>query len=684
LSVVCLLLFFVLFASQQTMASDEPFTGPANWGGTGLTEIPTARVMKEDSYRVGAAQVYPYRYYYVAFSPLPRVEFDGRVTEIIGVPGFPNDPNTSYGNDRDKALDMKLQLLRESKYLPALALGIMDPQGTRKYASQYLVASKQIYPFDFTIGFGNGRFGKTPLPPSSNAFEAEMFSDPHQWLRDSQFFGGVQFALSPKFLLMMEYNPIKYEKQTSDTAQPVYFQHAVPSHFNFGLRWKPFTWGELDLTYQRGNEIGINASVAFDVGNPLIPIYYKPYKERPADRQIPLDERITKALISLGFGNIGVRLSGEELWIEAQNDRYFYNTKAVGIILATVDEIAPPSVKKYRIIMTDTEIPLFEYNVLRQDLLDVYAGRMTTSELFHLSKVRTDITETFDAQIKNKRLFTWGWKPALVTLLNDPSGFFRYAAGVSVTGAYHLWKGASFLASIDGYPLNNIRTSNLPLHYPVRSDIVSYLQHDVQLGRFMFQQIDKVSDNIHWRFAAGYLEIEYAGLDGEVAMPLKDGILMVGLSGSLVKKREPGSAFELASSNNTRNYYYTGFLNARLNLPGPEISLDVKAGRFLAGDKGVRLAVAKVVKGVTIFAWYGWSDTSVFSDSFNRGYHDKGIGVTIPMRLFEGTDSKTTFDYAVAPWTRDTTQDIYHYETLFNFMGRNTKAYLDKDSTMVH
>jgi NeuB family len=57
---------------------------------------------------------------------------------------------------------------------------------------------------------------------------------------------------------------------------------------------------------------------------------------------------------------------------------------------------------------------------------------------------------------------------------------------------------------------------------------------------------------------------------------------------------------------------------------------------------------------------------------------------TITMRLFEGTDSKTTFDYAVAPWTRDTTQDIYHYETLFNFMGRNTKAYLDKDSTMLH
>lgn len=424
--------------------------------------------------------------------------------------------------------------------------------------------------------------------------------------------------------------------------------------------------------------------MAFEIGNPLIPIYYKPYKERPADRQNPINERVTKALASLGFGNIGVALRGDELWIEAENDRYFYNTKAVGIILTTVNEIAPPTVKKFHIILTDTEIPLFEYNVQREDLLDVYAGRMTTSELFYLSKVRTDITETFDAQIMNKRLFTWGWKPAFLTFLNDPSGYFRYAAGVSVTGAYNPWKGASFLAGVDAFPLNNIKTSNRPLPNPVRSDLPTYLQHDVQLGRLMFQQIDKVADNIHWRLAAGYLEIEYAGLDGEVAMPLKDGVLMVGISSSLVKKREPGSTFALASSDSAKNYYYTGFLNARLNLPGPEISLDVKAGRFLAGDNGVRLAVSKFIKGVTVFAWYGWSDTSGFHDQYNRGYHDKGIGVTIPMRLFEGTDSKTTFDYAIAPWLRDTTQDIYHYETLFNFMGRNTKAYLDKDSTMLH
>jgi hypothetical protein len=660
-------------------ASDEPFIGPANWGGTGLMEIPTARLMKQDTYRMGASQIYPYRYYYAAFSPLPRIEIEGHVTEIIGVKA----KLTNYGNDKDKALSVKYQFLPETRYLPALAVDIMDPTGTRVYASQSLIASKQLYPFDLTVGFGNGRFGKQQLPVQGEGFKVEMLSDPAQWARDSQVFWGVQFSPSPKYSLMMEYNPIKYERQTRDPAQPKYFEDGVKSKFNFGLRWKPLTWAELDLTYQRGDEIGLNASVAFDIGNPLIPIYYKPYKEKVAERLNPLDERIAKALTSLGFGNIRVVESGDELKIEAENERYFYNTKAVAILLATVNEIAPPQIKNYHVIITQNMLPLFEYKVLRQDLLDLYSGRMTTDEFFYLSKPRTDVTETFEAPVRNEQLFTYGWKPSVETFLNDPSGYFRYRAGVTVWGAYNPWKGGSFIASVDAFPINNVTTTNKPLSIPVRSDLVPYLQQDVELGRFMFEQKGKKTDNLYWRLSAGYLEIEYAGLDGEVATSLKGGRLLVGLSGSLVKKREPGTPFEL-KTNDVKNYYYTGFLNARLNLPQQEIFIDIKAGRFLAGDEGVRLTVGKVIKGVKVFAWYSWTNTSDFTDSFNRGYHDKGIGITIPLRLFEGTDSKTVMDYAIAPWTRDAGQDIYHYDTLFNFIGRNTDVLLEKDRKMLH
>ena len=125
-------------------AGDAPFTGPNNFGVTGLLETPTARMMPENRYRVGATQVHPYRYYFGTVGVFDRLEVNGRVTQVIGVPGFDN--NNSYGDYKDKAVDAKFLVLKEGKYLPALAVVVSDPTGTRLYASQAIVASKRISP----------------------------------------------------------------------------------------------------------------------------------------------------------------------------------------------------------------------------------------------------------------------------------------------------------------------------------------------------------------------------------------------------------------------------------------------------------------------------------------------------------------------------------------------------------
>lgn len=70
----------------------------------------------------------------------------------------------------------------------------------------------------------------------------------------------------------------------------------------------------------------------------------------------------------------------------------------------------------------------------------------------------------------------------------------------------------------------------------------------------------------------------------------------------------------------------------------------------------------------------------MFQDSYNRGYHDKGISVDIPIRLFTGRDSKTAYRYALSPWTRDVAQDIDHNRTLFDLIGRNAGVNLDRDA----
>ena len=451
-------------------------------------EIPTARVLNEDTFRVGAGQVYPYRYYYGAMSILKGLEVDGKITEVIGVKAL----SANYGDEKDKSIDLKYQFLPEGKLFPAIALGIRDPTGNRLYTGQYIVASKQIYPFDFTLGFGDGRFGKQPLiVNSTNGFGAEIFNHPKQWATQSQPFWGIQFSPSEKYSLMMEYNPTRYNRQTPDPAQPKYFMRPAPLQYDFGFRWRPFSWTEIDLSYQRGNEIGLNVSFAFDIGQPLIPIYNKPYKEKPQPIALNPEDRMALALKTQGFSDIGIDLTGETLTIRAQNDKYFYSMTAVGMIMKTITPMLPASTGKVRIVLTRIGIPVFELTTSREDIIDLYANRLTKGEFFYLSKINTDLKEAPDIPTKDKKFFIPGWKPSFETLLNDPSGYFKYRLGLEGWVACNPWQGASLVGALSTYPINNISTSNIPPAEAVRSDIFAYKKENVNLARLMYDQVYK-------------------------------------------------------------------------------------------------------------------------------------------------------------------------------------------------
>jgi len=647
-------------------------------------EIPTARVIKENSYRIGASQIDPYRYYYLSFSPFKGIEINGKVTEILGVKVISGDTRwKDYGNTKDKSLDFKFQFVKEDKWSPAIALSIMDPHGTRKYASQSLVASKQLYPFDFTVGFGNGRFGRTQLPASGEGFRMELFSDPKGWFRDAQFFWGIQLAFSEKYAFMMEYNPIKYTRQTSDPARTKYFIDSPPSPFNVGFRWKPFKWTEIDLSYQRGNQIGVNVSMAFDIGQPLIPIYDPPYKEKKNDAANPLVKRLTDALYKSGFSNIGILDDAGDLWIKVENDKYYYHTRAIGIIAGLVAQIVPSYYQNVHIVLTENDIPLFEFSTTRYDIAEWYAEKLTPGEFFFLSRIDTSIRKTPDMMLRNQNRFGYMIKPSFQTFLNDPSGFFKYRLGAEGFLSYYPWKGMSFIAGAEGYVLNNISTVNEPLQDEIRTDLPLYRKKNLVLSRLMFNQMGKMGNEVYGRLSGGLLEAQYAGFDGELAKPIEGGRLVVGVSGSVVKKRDPDEIFGLKDGLHGKTYH-TWFFNTRLNIPEIDVAVDVKAGRFLGGDKGAKFTVSKFIKGVVIYGWYSATATSVFRDNLNRGYHDKGIGVMIPIRIFNGSDSRTVYNYSISPWTRDVAQDIDHQSTIFDFLGRAMKIFIDRDKNLIY
>ncbi|MCX7816967.1 MAG: YjbH domain-containing protein [Syntrophales bacterium] len=677
--------FFFLIAcniiGSPVKAKDTEFITPANYGGTGIMETPTARFLEENHARLGFTHIPPYRNFYGAFSPLKGIEIDGRFTEILDVPVNPGDPTwRNYGNYKDKVADIKFRLLREKKYLPAIAVGIMDPHGTRIFSAQYVVASKQIYPLDFTLGFGNGRFGKKPLSPSGETIKMEIIQNPREFISDSQFFGGIQFALTPWLILMAEYSPIRYEKQTQDPGQKIHFPKPVPSPFNFGIRVKPWQWLETDFSYQRGEQFGVNVSVNFELGPPMVPLYDVPYKERPQARHMPLKYRIVEALEKSGFSGISIIIDGSDLWIETQNDKYYYTPRAIGMALRAIHEVLKEdtTVKQIHLILSDNDIPIVKFETTLYDLKEYIQEHLTTGEFLYLSHIDTTIHKNLEAKKTNPKWWDWGIKPSFQTLLNDPSGFFKYRLGALGWISINPRRGTSIIAGLEGYPLNNISSANPPMPQAVRSDLWLYKKEKLNMGLLMLEKMEKFPMEIYGRISAGYLELQYGGVDVEAMRPFLNGRLLVGLNTTCVKKREPDSVFSYKKED-YKSWYNTAFLKTRLNVPELESSLDIKAGQFLAGDRGVVFSVSKFINGIILSIWYSITDTSLFTDKFNRGYHDKGIGIVIPLRLFKGSDSKTSYDFKFSPWTRDVAQDIIHFHDLFDIVQRNTKVYLEKD-----
>jgi len=677
---ISIFLFLLLVIAGAAWAGDEPFATPSNWGGTGLMETPTARVMKEGQFRFGVGLIDPYRHYYGAIGLFKGLEIDGRFTEEIGIWAL----SDAYGNNKDKVVDIKYQFLPETKYFPAIALGLNDPHGTRLFGSQYIVANKQIYPFDFSVGFGNGRYGRKPLGSSGDSFKVEMFQDPRGWLSDGLFFGGVQFAPTKWLTLMAEYNSIRYDQQTSDPAQPKYFTSPVPSKFNFGLRLKPWDWLEADVSYQRGQQLGGNVAMNFELGQPMLPIFDLPYKEKAELRRNPLAERLDRALKDSGFTDIGIKTEGNDIWIETMNDKYYYSPKAVGVVMRILKDTLPPYIEKVHLTFTDKGIPVLSFVTTREDIVALYEEKLTLGEFLYVSQFRTDVYENLDVEKKDKKYYHWGIYPAFRMFVNDPSGFFKYRLGVNEWIKFNPWKGSMFMVNLEQYPINNVSTANTPSAQPVRTDYVYYTYEKTLMDKLLMDQMVKLPNEVYARAAVGYLETEYAGLDWEVAKPLWGGRVMVGLSGSVVKKREVGQAFAM-KQNDWKNYYTTGFLNTALNIPEAEVSLDLRTGQFLAGDRGTRLTISKFFNGVILFGWYSMTNSNeVFTDSYNRGYSDKGIGVIWPLRLFIGKDSRNVYSFAISPWTRDVAQDIEHAYSLFDFMGRNQEVYWKKDRGMLN
>ena len=155
-------IFWLIWSSSVHAASD--------YGTTGLIDVPTARMQADGTLTVGASFDGLHQSYHATYQALPWLEGTFRYT------GFED----FFFWDRNYAL--KVRLLEESSFFPQVAVGIRDVIGTGQFGAEYVVGSKRISNFDFTLGLGWGRLGgsgdfNNPLGLLSDRFDTRPISE---------------------------------------------------------------------------------------------------------------------------------------------------------------------------------------------------------------------------------------------------------------------------------------------------------------------------------------------------------------------------------------------------------------------------------------------------------------------------------------------------------------------------
>ncbi|HEX2201815.1 MAG TPA: YjbH domain-containing protein [Longimicrobium sp.] len=175
----------------------RPVDAQSLTGTTGLVTIPTARMAEDRTLLVGAHLVdrrhhnspYGDNAAVVEFATLgflPFVEVGLRLTRVVDA------PNQGLG---DRMVSVRLRVLEEGAYRPAVVVGAHDLVGTRIYHSTYVVASKEVarVPVLGSVGAHLGHGGRwTSLKVEGRQFDGT--------------FGGVSVAPRPWVTLLAEHD----------------------------------------------------------------------------------------------------------------------------------------------------------------------------------------------------------------------------------------------------------------------------------------------------------------------------------------------------------------------------------------------------------------------------------------------------------------------------------------------
>ena len=693
-----ILIGLLFLAPQFLAASIQEYIYPynlnpsySNYGTVGLIQMPSARFQPEGSLAFSFSDMDPYLRGSVVAYPFSWFEASYQYTDINNA--LYSDVEAFSGDQtfKDKSFDVKLRLVTEKKFIPAIAAGIRDIAGTGIFASEYIVASKKISNIDFTFGLGWGGLSgsqiSNPLSKLSSRFDERTVELDTQggelntgyfYSGNAGYFGGAEILIPnlKGLRLKIEYDGTNYDIEGFPDGRNSFIQAFAPvtrptSKINFGLVLPVSNNFHLKLNYSKGNTINFGFSFQANLGRkaPLI-------KKNDSLREIKNSEIIRKVNAkeeSYVYSSTLKYLGEQQFYVQnadiKQNtlnvvytqSKYSSFARSTGRVATILDEISPDYIDEFVISNINGGLGMHTVTVNRdefstykdEDLFILGSKNITTNGLNYKKE-----NYAFRPLARYPASF-YKISPSLRSQIGGPDGFYfgdvRLAFHSEILFSSNLSLSTSASAGIvDNFDELKLKSDSLLPH--VRTDIVQYLKESraFAIKRAQLNYFINPFDEIYAKASIGYFEEMFGGLGGEILYRPHHSNYGVGAEIWRVKKREFDQLLEF------RNYETTtGHINLFYKHPATEIILQLKGGRFLAGDSGLNFDFSRRFRsGLRMGAFFSITDIS--KEEFGEGSFDKGFYFHIPIESFFESFSKGSAGFGLRPITRDGAAILIH------------------------
>ncbi|WP_108652354.1 YjbH domain-containing protein [Dongshaea marina] len=676
LLVGCCLLGIYGQAQASSLVEQVPIASLTDFGDTGLIQMPSARMAPAGEFSASVNHVYPYSYLNLSLQPFSWLQFTGRYVNIQGV-RYGAESLSGDQDYKDKSIDARVRLLSEGYYNPEVSLGARDLGGTGLFSAEYLVASKRVYDFDFTLGMGWGYLGqrdnvKNPFTWASSSYETRtndvgnggtidtgaMFHGP------AALFGGIEYQTPWQPLrLKIEYDGNNYKNDFApniDAASPINYGAELQLSKYFGLR----------LGYERGNTwmLGLTMRTNF---NEIIPHSHldeapaevKPSKVKSMDEVDwqKLSQDVSK---NAGYQQPSFYREGDKVTLRGTQRKYRDAKVGEDRAARLMANALPDTVTGYQIVDEQKRLPLTQTNIP--------AKPFKQAKAYEISEQQLDdrVTNSSPPHQPGELMYQgsqgdlgYSIDPAFNQSIGGPDGFILYQLGL-VPGARYWFTdhlqvyGSAYINLFDNMDkFTYTAPSNLPR---VRTYIAEYLnQSTVRLNNLQLTHFDRFGENWYSQVYGGYLEMMYAGAGGQLLYRPLDKRWAVGIQTDAVKQRSYENQLGM------RDYdTITGHLTGYYQIPYGGLLAKVSVGRYLAKDWGGTIDLSKTFAN-GIRAGFFATKTDVSAEEYGEGSFTKGFYLSIPFDVMTVRPSTSTADLNWIPLTRDGGQMLQHKYDLY-------------------